>query len=204
MFDRKSHWQNIYREKQPCDVSWYQTIPELSLKFIDTSGIDKNDAIIDIGGGASTLVCHLLEKGYSSLSVLDISANALECARQQVGTDANHVEWIESDITEFTAPHPYSFWHDRAVFHFLTNKLDREKYVSALLNAVIPGGHVIIAAFAIGGPEKCSGLNIEQYDEPKIQQALGKQFRLVEQTKEIHMTPTGNKQEFIYFHFTRQ
>ena len=164
MTSRKEHWQNIYSEKSASDVSWYQAEPQLSLDLIRASGIGSDEAIIDVGGGASVLVDRLYGSGYSKLSVLDISGNALASARNRLGVIAENIEWIEDDITEFQPTHRYALWHDRAVFHFLTDKSDREKYVDVLEHALLPAGHLIIAAFAIGGPVKCSGLDIVQYD----------------------------------------
>lgn len=202
MIDRKSHWQNIYQDKGSTDVSWYQQEPSLSLELIGDTGIHLDDAIIDVGGGTSLLVDHLLDLGYTSLAVLDISAVALNHAKSRLVNRSAHIEWFEADITEFQAPHPFSLWHDRAVFHFLTEPQDRVKYVNVLSQSLIPGGHVIIAAFAIGGPEKCSGLDIVQYDAGKLSAELGASFRLVDQRKEVHLTPANKEQLFQYFRFS--
>lgn len=203
MSDRKTHWQNIYRKKSPLDVSWYQKKPELSLKLIQNSGLSKNEAIIDIGGGSSELVDYLQKDGYTNLSVLDISKNALDSARMRLGNIAENISWFETDITEFSPPHQFSIWHDRAVFHFLTRKEDRNSYVQVLKKALKPGGHFIIAAFAIGGPEKCSGLDIIQYDSAKLIAELSGDFELIEETGEVHITPGNKEQKFIYFRFIK-
>ena len=203
MISRKEHWQNIYSEKSASDVSWYQAQPQLSLDLIRASGVGADKAIIDVGGGASVLVDRLHSCGYSKLSVLDISGNALACARNRLGAAAENIEWIQADITEFQPPHQYALWHDRAVFHFLTDKSDREKYVDVLERALLPDGHLIIAAFAIGGPVKCSGLDIVQYDAPRMSAELGDGFSLVEEQSEVHVTPAEKEQQFNYFYFTR-
>lgn len=204
MFDRKKHWQNIYQEKSPLDVSWYQKQPTLSLELIHRSGIHKDEPVIDVGGGASVLVDYLYQEGFNKLSVLDISEHALNSAKQRLGDPAQNIEWFEADITEFKSPHPFSLWHDRAVFHFLTDPSDREKYVNTLKQALKPGGHLIIAAFAIGGPEKCSGLEIVQYDAAKLIAVLGEDFELVEEKSEVHVTPANQEQKFMYFRFMKR
>lgn len=201
MSDMKEHWEGVYQDKSPLETSWYQIKPALSLQLISHCGVDKDAAIIDIGGGASTLVDYLLEEGYSNISVLDISSNALEYARQRLGSRAGAVDWIVADITEFTAPVKYKLWHDRAVFHFLTEQADREAYVDALKASLVPGGHVIMAAFGIGGPLKCSNLDIVQYDADKLCQELGTGFELAEEAAEVHETPDGRQQKFGYFRF---
>jgi len=202
-FDRKKHWDQVYEGKSPLEVSWFQVEPVNSLELIQNAGLGKDEYIIDIGGGASVLVDRLLSCGYANLAVLDISSAALEHARQRLGSKARDVEWIEVDITAFTPPHAYALWHDRAVFHFLTEESDRKKYVEAIKRAVRPGGHIIIAAFAIGGPVACSGLDIVQYDAAKLLSVLGARFNLVEEAQELHMTPVGKEQKFSYFRLVR-
>jgi SAM-dependent methyltransferase len=203
MFDRKKHWQHIYNEKTPLDVSWYQEESALSLELIHRTGVLKEEPIIDVGGGASVLVDYLCKEGFTNLAVLDISGNALFSAKKRLGDSAGRIAWYEADITEFIPPHQFSLWHDRAVFHFLTDKPDREKYVEVLNLALRPGGHLIIAAFAIGGPEKCSGLEIVQYDSTKLREEIGEGFELVEERNEVHITPANKKQEFVYFRFKK-
>jgi SAM-dependent methyltransferase len=203
MFDRKKHWQHIYNEKTPLDVSWYQEEPALSLELIHRTGVLKEEPIIDVGGGASVLVDYLCKEGFTNLAVLDISGNALFSAKNRLGDSVGRIAWYEADITEFIPPHQFSLWHDRAVFHFLTDKPDREKYVEVLNLALRPGGYLIIAAFAIGGPEKCSGLEIVQYDSTKLREELGEGFELVEERNEVHITPANKKQEFVYFRFKK-
>lgn len=193
----KNHWEKIYTDKSPQEVSWFQAEPVISLKIIQSIG--KDARIIDVGGGASTLVDNLLKPGYASLAVLDISGKAIEIAKKRLGDKANLVEWHENDITEFTPPHTYDIWHDRAVFHFMTDKNSRNAYKESLLKSTQSGSHVIIATFAKDGPKKCSGLDTMQHDDPSIRDEFGEEFLLVESLLESHHTPSGNEQQFIYF-----
>lgn len=202
--NRKSHWNQAYQSKGEQDVSWYQRHPDLSLALIVASGIHKNAGIIDVGGGSSTLVDCLLEEGYTQLAVLDLSAIALDYSRARLGARANTVEWFEADVTTFEPPHRFGLWHDRAVFHFLTEAKDRNAYVATLRRTLQPGGAVIIATFAPEGPPKCSGLEIVRYDETKIMAELGAEFRLLEVRRETHVTPRQVDQHFIYFHMQWQ
>jgi len=201
--DKRQHWEAIYSGKSPLEVSWYQKEPALSLRLIDSCGLEKDAAIIDVGGGASILVDRLLDQGYTRLAVLDISATALTFARNRLGPKAPSIEWFEADITAFQAPHPFSLWHDRAVFHFLTDAAERRRYANVLRTSLEPGGHLILAAFAIGGPTTCSGLDIVQYDADKLVAELGDDFKLVDEDAETHTTPTGAKQLFSYFHLQK-
>ena len=203
MINRKQHWDQIYIDKSPLDVSWYQKEPALSLGLIQHSNIRKDEFIIDVGGGASILVDRLLHRGYTRLAVLDISTKALEVAKQRLADRATEIEWHRQDITGFQPAHKYALWHDRAVFHFLIEAADRKKYVEVLKRSLTLQGHLILAAFAIGGPERCSGLDIVQYDSIKISRELGTDFRLVEETTESHVTPAGKEQKFSYFRFVR-
>jgi SAM-dependent methyltransferase len=190
--DRKQHWETVYEHKAPSEVSWYQRDPLLSLELIQDAGVTQDAAIIDVGGGASVLVDRLLDKGYRNVSVLDLSAKALAYAQARLGGMSRHANWIEADITAFAPSVNYDLWHDRAVFHFLTDAA-----------AVRTGGHVIIAAFAIGGPFQCSGLDIVQYDAEKLVATLGERFRLVEVRVELHTTPANKEQKFTYFRFVK-
>jgi len=199
MTDRKQHWEQVYTNKSSLEVSWYQAEPRLSLELIQHSGLDKDAPLIDVGGGASLLVARLQAQGYRQLAVLDISAAALAVSRQRLGEHAADIEWVEADVTQFNAPHPFSLWHDRAVFHFLTAPEDRQRYVEVLNRTLVSGGHVIIAAFALGGPTRCSGLEIVQYDAAKLMAELGANFQLEEQQSESHLTPAGKEQRFRFF-----
>ena len=165
------------------------------------SGLEPGAAIIDVGGGASLLVDRLLARGYEKLAVLDISAKALAYAKHRLGERAAGIEWHEADVTAFNPAHTYALWHDRAVFHFLTESSDRRRYVTTLERSLQAGGHLIMAAFAIGGPERCSGLDIVQYDAGKIGAELGPAFELMEECSELHETPGGKTQQFSYFRF---
>ncbi len=202
--DHKAHWENIYQTKSPLEVSWYQREPAASLRLIDRTGVDRDAPVIDVGGGASVLVDRLLSRGYRHVSVLDVSAKALASARARLGDLAQSVEWIEADITSFQPPHLFQVWHDRAVFHFLTNPADRRAYVKALAEGLTPGGHLIIATFAIGGPTKCSGLDICQYDSARMGAELGPEFELQEEVGETHVTPAGREQRFIFLRYQRR
>jgi len=201
--NHKDHWDNIYKDKSPLEVSWYQRKPAISLALIRKLAQDKADYIIDVGGGASTLSDFLLEDGFNHITVLDLSSNALDHARQRLGDKSVLIEWKVEDVTNFVPGCSYDIWHDRAVFHFLTAKEERVKYKQVLESSVKAGGHVIIAAFAIGGPTKCSGLDIVQYDAVKLKDELGKNFTFIEEIYEKHITPTDKEQKFSYFVFTK-
>jgi len=204
MSERKQHWDQVYNDKSPLEVSWFQQEPAVSLRMIQDSVSNRTQPIIDVGGGASVLVDRLLEHDYTHLSVLDISANALEHAQQRLGPQADQVEWYVGDVTEFTPSHKYACWHDRAVFHFLTDATDRARYVAALSAALQPGGYLVLAAFSPDGPTMCSGLDIVQYSAEKLQQELGDNFRFLEEEAEVHITPAHKKQLFCYYRFARK
>lgn len=203
MTDPKQHWENVYRNKTPVEVSWFQAEPVISLEFIQNCASDSNTAIIDVGGGASRLVDCLLDRGYKNIAVLDVSAQALEHARTRLGARADQVEWFVEDITLFRPTRKFDCWHDRAVFHFLTHSTDRELYLQTMEQALVPGADVIIATFATGGPKKCSGLDVEQYDEDKIKRTLGDRYALQEVKHETHVTPGETTQAFNYFYFRK-
>ena len=201
---RQEHWNQVYRAKRPDDVSWYQRRPELSIDLVAASGICKDTGILDVGGGASMLVDCLLADGYTRLAVLDVSAEALAHSRARLGTRADSVEWFETDVTTFDPPHQFALWHDRAVFHFLTEARDRRAYVATLRRTLEPGGAVVIATFASDGPSKCSGLEVMRYDESSIQAELGTEFGLQEVRRETHVTPWHAEQRFAWFRFRWQ
>lgn len=195
----KDHWENVYTTKSTDAVSWFQEHAENSLRLIQETGVPLDAGIIDIGGGASTLVDDLLSKGYSNLSVLDLSAAALLAAQQRLGIKAKQVTWLEADITRIEFPlHAFDIWHDRAVFHFLTSPEDRDAYVQAVLSAVKPGGHVIVATFAEDGPLQCSGLPVKRYNKDDLHAEFGEAFTLTQHGKESHQTPAGLVQQFTY------
>ena len=195
----KTHWEHIYETKGPTRVSWYQEHAGFSLQNIQNTGIRKTDHIIDVGGGASTLVDDLIADGFQTITVLDVSGAALELARQRLGMRGAEVNWIEADITEVNLPHSaYDVWHDRAVFHFLTQASDRQHYVDTVRNSVRKGGHVIVATFAPDGPERCSGLEVMRYSPESLHSEFGEDFEIVNSTRETHHTPFGTEQKFIY------
>lgn len=195
----KTHWENIYHTKESTQVSWFQEHPDLSIEFIKQTGVDKTGQIIDVGGGASLLVDTLLAEGYQNVTVLDISARALQIAQQRLELKASFVTWMEADITRVELPYNfYDVWHDRAVFHFLTQPEDRKHYVDVVRRAVKTGGHVIVATFALDGPNRCSGLEIVQYDSEHLHDEFGNDFALVNSASETHQTPFGTEQKFIY------
>ncbi|WP_201063085.1 methyltransferase domain-containing protein [Thiorhodovibrio winogradskyi] len=199
---RKTHWEGVYRDKSPLEVSWYQLEPQTSLDMIDLaldSPPGPDGGLIDVGGGASVLVDRLLARGWSDIAVLDLAGNALAHAKRRLDKQSARVRWIEADVTDFLPPKQYRIWHDRAVFHFLTDAADREAYVQRLMAGLVPDGHVIIAAFAPGGPTQCSGLDIVQYDAVRIKNTLGPAFDLEHERQEVHLTPAGKEQLFGYF-----
>ncbi len=203
MSELKNHWQNVYNKTSHKDVSWYQNVPEKSLALIKNINIDVKAAIIDVGAGASNLVDNLLKQGFNDVTLLDISESALEITKQRLKFKTGNVKYITADITEFDSQQIYKLWHDRAVFHFLTDPIDRQKYLNVLHKSTELDSHIMIAAFAPGGPTKCSGLNIIQYDGNKITKELGKAFKLMSEYRESHITPTGKIQNFNYFHFIK-
>ena len=202
--DMKSHWEEIYNTKPPTEVSWYQTSPSLSLKLIEATAIEKGQGIIDVGGGSSMLVDCLLDEGYEDLAVLDLSGRSLEIARARLGDRKDDVEWYESDATEFQPPRRFHLWHDRAVFHFLTDEQDRREYVNVLREALMPEGYLVMATFAIDGPKRCSGLDTVQYDEESMSLELGDEFVLMKNVDETHVTPGDIEQKFTYFLYQRK
>ncbi|HYM05839.1 MAG TPA: class I SAM-dependent methyltransferase [Terriglobales bacterium] len=199
--NRQQHWNHVYQTKGSQDVSWYQRRPELSLALIAASGLSKDAGVIDVGGGASTLIDCLLDAGYTRLAVLDVSGVALAQTRARLGARAAGVEWFETDVTAFEPPHRFGLWHDRAVFHFLMAPEDRRGYVAAVRRTLQPGSTIIVATFAVDGPPKCSGLDVMRYDEQTIVTELGPEFTLQEVRREIHMTPWQSEQRFMYFRF---
>lgn len=195
----KDHWEQVYTTKATTDVSWFQEHAEHSVHLIEQTGVAKTASVIDVGGGASTLVDDLLGKGYSDITVLDLSEAALAAARARLGARARDVAWLAGDITKIELPrHAYDVWHDRAVFHFLTTPEDRSAYVGAVLRAVKPGGYVIVATFAEDGPEKCSGLPVMRYSPDGLHAQFGAPFTLLQREREEHRTPFGTIQKFTY------
>lgn len=193
------HWERVYATKSAESVSWYQPHADQSLALIRGTGTPRTGSIIDVGGGASTLADDLLADGYTSVTVLDLSASALEAARQRLGARAVSVSWRVGDVTSVQLPeHSYDVWHDRAVFHFLTAEQDRRAYVAQLRRSVKPLGHVIVATFAEDGPSQCSGLPVMRYSPEALHAQFGESFALLRQERESHHTPFGTVQKFIY------
>ncbi len=202
--DKQSHWEGVYGSKQSTEVSWYQPRPERSLQLIRDAGIAKDTPIIDIGGGASTLVDHLLDEGYADVTVLDIAGGAFEHSRKRLGARAETVEWIVADVTQFDAQRSYGLWHDRAVLHFLTDAADRARYVRALDRALAPGAHLVLSTFGPEGPLKCSGLDVRRYDINRMKELLGDLVELRSDELESHTTPGGTTQQFLYTSWIRR
>ena len=195
----KAHWEQVYATTAATGVSWFQPHARQSVGLIAQTGVARDAGIIDVGGGASTLVDDLLDAGYSKLAVLDLSDAALATAKARLGDRARGVDWIVGDVTQVAlARHAYAVWHDRAVFHFLTTREERKAYVRAVLHAVEPGGHVIVATFAEDGPEQCSGLPVMRYSAGALHAEFGAPFALLQQEGEAHHTPRGPVQKFIY------
>ena len=198
--DSQNHWNKIYTEKAPTSVSWYRPHLETSFSLIERVA-KKESAIIDVGGGESTLVDDLLSHGYNNITVLDISRRAIEENIGRLGIASERVDWVVADITKAELRESaYDVWHDRAVFHFLTQESDRIAYVRQAAHAVKPGGHVIVSTFGPEGPTKCSGLDVVRYDAESLHREFGVHFRLLESVKELHQTPFGTIQQFLYCH----
>lgn len=197
--ESKQHWEKVYATKAATEVSWFQEHAALSLKLIREAGVPQSASIIDVGGGASTLVDDLLANGYAHLTVLDLSGAALATARSRLGARAAGVQWVEANVLSADLPaQGYEVWHDRAVFHFLTSEEERHAYVSQVLRVVKPGGLVIVATFAEDGPTQCSGLPVMRYSAGALHGEFGAPFQLLGHERESHHTPGGNEQKFVY------
>ena len=195
--DRREHWDGVYTTKQPTEVSWYQAEPARSLELLAEAGAGPDTAIVDVGGGDSTLVDAVLARGLGRVTVLDISGAALARARARLGARAGEVAWVEADVTRAELPaHAFDVWHDRAVFHFLTERDDRARYAAVAAAAVRPGGTLLMATFALDGPTRCSGLPVERYDAEGLARELGDAFALVRGFGDVHRTPGGGEQRF--------
>ena len=200
--DRKKHWETVYETKSPDEVSWTQEIPKTSLAIIDSFGLDQSAKIIDIGGGDSKLVDHLLNQGFTNITVLDISEKALEKAKLRLGEKAKMITWIVSDILEFEPADTYNVWHDRAAFHFLTTEKEIEKYQSIVEKAA--SEFLVIGTFSENGPLKCSGLEISQYSEEKLSETFKNNFDKIDAVLEDHQTPFGTTQNFLFCSFRKK
>jgi ubiquinone/menaquinone biosynthesis C-methylase UbiE len=204
MSPQRGHWDDVYTTKAADTVSWFQDDPTPSLDMIARTGVGKSEAIIDVGGGASVLIDRLLDLGHSNVSVLDIAPAGLAVAQKRLGERAGRVSWIAQDVTAWQPPQDaVSIWHDRAVFHFLVDEGDRLAYVRALDRGLRTGGFVVLAPFALGGPARCSGLLVRRYSAEMLQVELGTGYDLVDQQPQTHVTPAGNRQDFIWCLFKK-
>ncbi|MCM4156221.1 class I SAM-dependent methyltransferase [Gramella sp. AN32] len=200
--NRKKHWETVYETKNPDQVSWTQEIPKTSLEFINSLGLKKTAKIIDIGGGDSKLVDYLLDEGFENITVLDISEKSLKKAQNRLGKKANKVNWIVSDITDFEPKMTFDLWHDRATFHFLTTTEQIKKYIKTARDSV--NGFLTIGTFSHSGPEKCSGLEIKQYNEEELNSEFENGFYKIRCVQEDHITPFHTTQNFLFCSFKRQ
>ena len=201
---RKQHWERVYKKNKPDELGWYQDYPEMSLKLITATRVGLDGNIIDVGGGTSKLAGILLDKGYMRLTVLDISGSSIERAKVNLGEKSKQIVWIEADVTKFNFTECFDIWHDRAVFHFLTDANDRRRYVDSLNQGLIPGGHLIISTFGLKGPPKCSGLNVVRYSAETLQKEFGDNFVMIEAFAETHDTPSKVQQNFVYCRFNKR
>ncbi|HEU5017203.1 MAG TPA: class I SAM-dependent methyltransferase [Pseudolabrys sp.] len=201
--ERQAHWQNVYQTKGEREVSWFQETPQVSLDLIHATGVNTDASIIDVGGGASRLADALLDAGFRSVTVLDVSERALAASKARLGARSAGVNWIVADVTTWLPPQTYDVWHDRAAFHFLTEQDDREAYAECVRKAVRSGGHAIIGTFALDGPERCSGLPVVRHDAASIGQMLGDSFKLIDSRRHDHRTPGGAIQRFQFSLFQR-
>jgi ubiquinone/menaquinone biosynthesis C-methylase UbiE len=197
------HWDEVYKKKADKEVSWFQEVPEVSLQLIDEFQLDKSASVIDIGGGDSRLVDHLLNRGFSDISILDISAVALDKAKDRLKDKLTNIHFIASDITQFKPTKKYKLWHDRATFHFLTELDQVQRYLEIAHDSLEVGGYLIISTFSKSGPEKCSGLNISQYSQEDLKKLFGRFFSNIKCLENTHETPWGAKQDFVYCGFRK-
>lgn len=202
-FDRKTHWENVYTTRDENSVSWFEESSAVSLDLIHATGVSVAASIIDVGGGASRLVDALVNEGFVSVTVLDLSGKALGIAKSRLGARSARVQWVLADVTTWEPSETYDVWHDRATFHFLTDPKDHAAYAERVVRAVRPGGHVIIGTFDLDGPERCSGLHVARHDAASLGQMLGKSFKLLERRRHGHQTPMGATQWFQFSRFQR-
>ncbi len=200
----KEHWQQVYAARREAELSWFESVPNISLDILLTPSLHRNSPVLDVGGGASRLVDALLDRGFTQLTVLDIADTALETSKQRLGERASGVRWVAADITQWQPDRLYSAWHDRAVFHFLTTEEKRRAYRAAMEKAVAPGGIVVIGTFALDGPERCSGLPVQRYSAKSLAAELGDAFRWTATRRTEHTTPAGNVQRFQYSRFVSE
>jgi len=201
---RQELWNSAYEDKGTTGVSWYQSTPTRSLAIVESLGVKPNAGIIDIGGGASPLAASLLERGFTDLTVLDVSDRALKLSQEHLGAHASEVTWLHEDLLSWTPSRTFDVWHDRAVFHFLVDPADQQRYVEILLNGLAPDGIAVLGTFALDGPPQCSGLPVAHYDAATLGAVLGTRFVLLDEQREEHHTPTGAIQPFTWTTFRRQ
>lgn len=202
-FDRHKHWENIYQTKQLCEVSWYQPTPATSLAFFKQFNVPADAKIIDIGGGDSFLVDHLLEMGYHDITVLDISETAISRAKERLGSRADQVKWVLADAAQFNPTEKYDFWHDRAAFHFLTQEKEIERYIDTVQKSMNPAAVLVIGTFSENGPKKCSGIEIKPYSERSMTERFQKFFEKIKCIAVDHKTPFDTIQNFIFCSFKK-
>lgn len=202
-FDRKKHWENIYMTKELEKVSWFEPIPETSLNFFKKFEVPTTAKIIDVGGGDSFLVDHLLNRGYEDISVLDISSAAIERARHRLGERAGKVKWIVANVSDFKPTEAYDFWHDRAAFHFLTDEQEITNYLETAYQNINPDGMMVMGTFSEQGPEKCSGIEVRQYSKTTMTDRLRKFFDKIECITVDHKTPSDSIQNFVFCCFRK-
>jgi len=202
--NRKDHWERVYQKHLPTEVGWYQAYPERSMKLINNTGAGTDSSIIDVGGGTSKLSMYLLDQGYTRITVLDISGNSIDKAKSQLGEKSDKISWIEADVTKYSFTEQYDVWHDRAVFHFLTEAKERKRYINSLNQALKLNGDLILATFSLDAPPKCSGLSVVRYSPETLQNELGDNFNFVEGFVEDHVTPSDVNQNFIYCRFVKR
>ena len=200
----KSHWEKVFTTKKDSDKSWYEVYPATSINLISELGLARNSSIIDVGGGDSHLVDALLKKEFSDITVLDISDPALQNAKSRLGKKANEVNWIVSDVLNFSPTRQYDCWHDRAVFHFITAQRDIHVYINKMIASIKPGGHLILATFSENGPDKCSGLPVTRYSQQEMTALLAPYFEKIKCIEDSHVTPFNTVQPFTYCGFSKK
>lgn len=203
-FDRRKHWENLYKSTDTSTKSWYQTTPEIALSFFEDKKIPHSSRIIDIGGGDTFLIDHLLERGYHHLTLLDISPTALQNTKRRLGERANKINFVSSDIVHFHPKESYDVWHDRATFHFLTQEDEIDKYIDIATQAVRPGGWMILGTFSMQGPDQCSGIPIRKYSKESLSKLFLPEFDIIQCQYYDHQTPGGSLQNFVFCFFKRK
>jgi SAM-dependent methyltransferase len=201
--DRKQHWEHVFETRGQEEVSWFEALPEMSLRLLEAAGLNANTCVLDVGGGDSRLVDHLAARGLDCLAVLDVSGAALARARMRLGVRAAIPTWLEADVAGEWTLKPMDIWHDRAVFHFLASADDRQRYRLHLLQTLKPGGSAIVATFSLDGPDRCSGLPVQRYSPDTLAAQLGPELAIIEALPYIHTTPWGSRQSFVYCRFKR-